>query len=138
MNAAPDQATIGAGTAHKIGELAQHTADYARAWSELFACEAELARISANCLLLAAVGVCFLVLGVVATGNALTAIVLNRWLHDWTSAFAMTLLLNCVILLGLLCAMRGWWRRLSLPRSRRALRELMQRIHESDQARPPA
>jgi H+/Cl- antiporter ClcA len=134
MNATPDQAPTASGTAYKLGELAHHTIDYARAWSDLFACEAELARISANRLLFATVWVCFFVFGIVVSGNALVAVALNRWLQGWTSALALTLLLNFAVLFGLLLAMRGWWRRLSLPRSRRALRELMQRIHEADRS----
>ena len=134
MNAAPEQAPTAAGTAYKLGELAHQSIDYARAWSDLFACEAELARISANRLLFAFVWGCFFVFGIVVSGNALAAALLNRWLQDWASALALTLLLNFAVLFGLLLAMRGWWRRLSLPRSRRALRELMQRIHEADRA----
>lgn len=131
MNAVPDQPAISEGAAHRIADLAQDTGDYLRAWSELFSGEARLARICVNRLLLAAVGVCFLVFGIVITGNVLTAALLQRWLHDWASAMACALMLNFVVLVGVLLAMRVWWRNLSLPRSRRALRELMQRLHET-------
>lgn len=131
MHAVPEQPAIRDGAAHGIGSLAHHAGDYLRAWSELFGAEAQLARICVNRLLLAAVLVCFLVFGIVVTGNVLTAAILQSWLHDWASAVAFTLLLNFVALVGVLLAMRRWWRNLTLPRSRRALRELMQHLHEA-------
>jgi hypothetical protein len=134
MNAAPEQPALSAGAAHGLGDLAHYTGDYVRAWSELFAGEAQLARVCVNRLLLAAVWACFLVFGIVIAGNLLTAAMFERWLQDWASAIALTLLLNFVVLVGLLLAMRTWWRTLSLPRSRRALRHLMQRLHETDRA----
>ena len=131
MNAAPEPALGAEDTAARIGHLARCTGDYARAWSALFADEAQLARICVNRLLFAAVWVCFLVFGIVIAGNVLSAALLERWLQDWASAVALTLLLNCCVLLALLLAMRAWWRNLGMPRSRRALRELMQRLHET-------
>jgi H+/Cl- antiporter ClcA len=134
MNTAPEQPALGDSAPHKIGDLAHYTVDYVRTWSELFAHEAELARICANRLLLATVWVCFIVFGVVVTSNALTAALFNRWLQNWASALALTLLANLVVLLLLLLGMRSWWRKLSLPRSRRALSDLIHRIHEADGA----
>src|SRR5438128_10473822 len=113
MNAAPEQPALGADAAPRISDLAHYTGDYVRAWSELFADEAQLARICVNRLLLAAVWTCFLVFGIVVAGNVLTATVLEHWLHDWASAVALTLLLNCLVLFALLLAMRSWWRNLS-------------------------
>ena len=133
MNAAPEPA-LGAGASSRMSDLAHYTGDYVRVWSELFVDEAQLARICANRLLFTALWACFLVFGIVAAGNVLAAILLNRWVHDWASAVALTLLLNSLVLLALLLAMRSWWHNLSLPRSRRALRELMQRLHETDSA----
>jgi hypothetical protein len=138
MKVAHEAPTATADTQRKISELAHHTADYARAWSELFACETQLARISAQRLVTAAVWVCVLVLGVVINSNVLTAAVLNRWMQDWASSFALTLLLNLAALFGLLLAMRYWWRRLSLPRSRRALGQLLERIGNADRERERA
>jgi hypothetical protein len=132
MNAVPEQPAIKPNAS--LGDLAHYTGDYVRAWSELFAGEAQLARMCVNRLLLATVWACFLVFGIVVTGNVLTAAMFERWLQDWASAIALTLLLNFVVLIGLLLAMRAWWRTLSLPRSRRALRHLMQRLNETDRA----
>ena len=134
MNAAPEQPALGANTSARISDLAQYTGDYVRAWSDLFVGEAQLARICVNRLLLAAVWASFLVFGIVVAGNVLAAALLERWLHDWAGAVALTLLLNFVVLVALLLAMRAWWRNLSLPRSRLALRELMQRLHETARA----
>ena len=131
MNAVPEQPATSAGATHTLGDLAHRSGDYVRAWSELFSDEAQLARICVNRLLLAAVWVCFLVFGSVVAANVLSAALLQRWLHDWASAVALTLLGNLVVLVGVLLAMRRWWRNLTLPRSRRALRELMQRLHEA-------
>lgn len=126
-----------ADTQQKISNLAHHTADYVRTWSELFACEAQIARVSARHLVSATLWVCFLMLGVVINSNAVTAAVMHRWLQDWASAFALTLLLNFVVLVGVLLAMRQWWRRLSLPRSRRALGDLLERLHDVHRECPP-
>jgi len=134
MNAAPEQPALGAGAAPQIADLAHYTGDYVRVWSELFADEAQLARICANRLLLAAVCACFLMFGIVIAGDVLAATLFERWLHDWASAVALTLLLNCLVLFALLLAMRSWSRNLSLPRSRRALRQLLQRLHETASA----
>jgi hypothetical protein len=131
MNAAPEQPALGAESSARISDLAHYTGDYVRAWSELFAGEAQLARICVNRLLLAALCAAFLVFGIIIGGNVLVAALLERWLHDWASAVALTLLIDCAVLFALLLAMRSWWRNLSLPRSRRALRELMQRLHET-------
>jgi hypothetical protein len=131
MNAVPEQPAVRNDAARALGDLAQHTGDYLRAWSELFTDEAQLARICVNRLLLATLCLCALVLGIVVAGNALAAAILQRWLHDWATAFALTLLLDCIALAVVLLAMRAWWRNVSLPRSRRALRELMQRLHEA-------
>jgi hypothetical protein len=136
MSAAPDQAAVNAETAHRIGDLVHNSFDYARAWSELFASEAEFARICAYRLIVGALVFGALVLGLVIIANALAVSALDRWLHDWVTAFALTLMLNFVFLLVLLAAMRSWWRSMSLPRSRRALRDLLSRIdHETERAR---
>ena len=137
MNAAPEPPALDPGVRHGLGELARHSGDYVRAWSELFSDEAQLARICVNRLLFSALWACFLVFGIVIAGNVLTATLLQRWLQDWASAVALTLLVNFVTLFALLLAMRSWWRNLSLPRSRRALRELMQRLHETGRASAP-
>lgn len=134
MNAAPEQPTLGADPSTRIMDLAHYTGDYVRAWSALFSDEAQLARICVNRLLFATVWVCFLVFGVVVCGNLLIATLFERWLHDWASAMAATILLDFVTMLAVLLAMRAWWRNLSMPRSRRALRELMQRLDETGRA----
>jgi hypothetical protein len=88
MNAVPEQPAVKPGVG--LGDLAHYTGDYVRAWSELFAGEAQLARMCVNRLLLATVWACFLVFGIVVTGNVLTAAMFERWLQDWASAIALT------------------------------------------------
>jgi hypothetical protein len=110
------------------GDLARHGIDYARAWSELFTSEAQLARQSAQRLLVATVCICALLPGAVIVCNVLAASMFHRWFDDWASSLALTLLLNFLVLLGLAVSIRGWWRNLSLPRSRRALCELAERM----------
>jgi hypothetical protein len=117
-----------AADAASIAELARDTSDYVRAWSALVASETRLASTSALRLALAALVIPALTLAICITVDALVAAVLNRWLHDWSSCIAVTLLLNLAGLCAVLIAMRRWWRNLSLPRSRGALTHLLQRI----------
>ena len=112
-----------------LGDLARHSVDYARTWSELFACEAQLARVSVHHLVWAMLWAGVLVLCAALAANAMVAAVANRWLQDWATALALTLLLNLAALLALLFAMRVWRQRLSLPRSRRARSDLLERIN---------
>lgn len=111
-----------------IGDLARDTSDYVRAWSALFASETRLAGTSAVRLAFAALVVPALALTICTTVDALVAVVLNRWLHDWSLCIAIVLLANLGALFALLVAMRRWWRNLSLPRSRGALTNLLERI----------
>jgi hypothetical protein len=111
-----------------VGDLAHDTSEYVRAWSALFASETRLATTSALRLVFAALVIPALALAICITVDALIVAVLNRWLHDWSSCIAITLLLNLAGLFALLASMRRWWRNLSLPRSRGALMHLLQRI----------
>ena len=120
----PEQAPATA----SIGDLAHDTSDYVRAWSGLVVSETRLASASALRLVFAALLIPALALVICITVDALVVAVLDRWLHDWSSSIAIALLLNLTGLWALLVAMRRWWRNLSLPRSRGALTQLLQRI----------
>ena len=122
---------------HNVSDLARHAGDYLHAWSDLFAGEVQFARICANRLLLGALCVCFLLGGIAITANLALIALLQHWLQDWAGAAMLTLLLDLIALGGLLFAMRSWWLNLSLPRSRRALRQLMQRLHATHRASTP-
>ena len=111
-----------------LGDLAQDTSAYVRAWSALVASETRLATASALRLVFAALVIPALALAICITVDALIVAVLDRWLHDWASCIAITLLANLVGLCALLAFMRRWWRNLSLPRSRAALTRLLQHI----------
>ena len=109
-------------------DLARDSAEYVRAWSELLASEARLAQRSVHRLVVAAACMCALILAGVATLDALVVAALQHVVHDWAGAIAITLVLDLLALLALAGVMRGWWRNLGLPRSRRALSRLMERL----------
>jgi hypothetical protein len=111
-----------------VGAVAHDTSEYVRAWSALLASETRLARVSLVRLGLAALIVPALALGICITLDAFLVTVLNRLLGDWSSCLAMVLLANLAGAYGLLVAMRRWWRNLSLPRSRGALAQLLERM----------
>ena len=138
MHAAPPQPAIGDNARHGVSGLAYDIGEYVCAWTALFSDETQVARICAYRLLLAVLWVGFLAFGAVVAGDVLVAMVLGSWLQDLTSAVAATLLLNLLALFALLLAMRAWWHKLSLPRSRRALRELMRRLHETSGTAEPS
>jgi hypothetical protein len=117
-----------------VGDLSCHAADYLHVWKELFSEEMQFAHICADRLLLGTLCVCVLLVGIAVAGNLMIAALLHRWLQDWASAAALTLLLNLGALFAQLLAMRAWLSSLSLPRSRRALRDLMQRLHATARA----
>jgi len=124
----PDQIAGAAASAASLGDVALDTSHYVRAWSALFASETRLAGASMLHLAFAALVVPALALMICATLDALLAALLQRWVHDWSSAIGIVLCLNLVALYGLLRAMRNWWRDLSLPRSRAALVQLFERL----------
>lgn len=111
-----------------VVDLAHDTSEYVHAWSALLANEMRLARVSAVRLILAGLAIPALALAICMTLDAFIAVMLNRWLHDWSSCIAITLFLDLAGLGVLLVAMRRWWRNLSLPRSRGALTRLLGRL----------
>lgn len=124
----------GVDAAQDVSDLARHAGDYLHAWSDLFSGEVQFARICANRLLGGVLCVCFLLCGIAITANLALIALLQHWLHDWAGAALLTLLLDVIALFAMLLAMRAWWLNLSLPRSRRALRQLMQRLHATHHA----
>lgn len=119
-NAACDAATL--------ASFARSAGDCAKAWTELLASETRLARASGLRLLLAALIVPVLALGAFIALDALLVMCLHALLDGWIAATAITLLIDVAALCALGLAMRRWWRNLSLPRSRKALTEMIQRI----------
>ena len=120
--------TTAAERAASLGDLATETSDYVRAWSSLFASETRLAGISVMRLVFAALVLPAVALCICIVVDALLATLLQRWLGDWASSAALVLCLDLVALVGLVAAMRSWWRNLSLPRSREALSHLLERL----------
>lgn len=125
---APSAPEDHAPAAVSFGDLAHDTSDYVRAWSTLLTSESHLARISAIRLMYAALVVPALALGICTAADGLLATLLNRWLNDWSSCIAIVLCVNVIGLVALLVGMRRWWRNLSLPRSRGALAQLLERL----------
>ncbi len=111
-----------------LENLARDTHEYVRAWSSLLTSETRLARISLVRLALAALVIPALALGICVALDALIVTALNRWLQDWSVSIAIVLGLDVAALGVLLLAMRRWWHNLSLPRSRNALTQLLDRL----------
>jgi hypothetical protein len=116
------------GATASVKDLAHSTSEYVHAWSTLVASETRLAHVSAIRLAFAALVVPAIALGICTTLDAFIAVLLQRWLHDWASCIAITLFLDLAGLCVLLVGMRRWWRNLSLPRSRGALVQLLERL----------
>jgi hypothetical protein len=121
---APAPADIGA----KLSDLATDTSNYVRAWSSLLASETRLAGASLLRLVFALLVVPALALGILLSVDALLATSLQHWLQSWVISVAIVLLLNIGCLFGLLVAIRRWWRNLSLPRSRAAFAQMLERM----------
>jgi hypothetical protein len=111
-----------------IGELARATSTYVRAWSTLLASETRLAGQSAIRIALSVLIFPAIVSAMLLASDALVASVVNHWLHDWAACIAIVLFLDLAALCALLVAMRRWWRDLSLPRSRDALVQLLEKL----------
>ncbi len=111
-----------------LSDLAHDGKDYVRCWSYLLASETRLAQSSLTRLGFAVLLLPALALTVFVSTDTLVACLLNRWLQDWSSSIAITMVVDLCCLFGLILAMRRWLRNLGLPRSRRALTQLMERL----------
>jgi len=111
-----------------LANLAIDTTDYVRAWSALFASEARLAGISMVRLAIGAIVAPAVALVICISVDALLAALLQKWWHDWAASTGAVVVFNVICFVGLLFAMRRWWRNLSLPRSRNALGHLLERL----------
>lgn len=111
-----------------LADVAHDTSEYVHAWSSLLASETRLARAGLVRLAISALIVPALALVIGVCADALIASLLHRWINDWSSCIAIVLVLNLVGLFGLIVAMRRWWHNLSLPRSRGAFSQLLERM----------
>ncbi|MEO8957831.1 MAG: hypothetical protein ABI304_02730 [Rudaea sp.] len=123
-----DPETRAQATTPSLGDVAHDTSEYVQAWTSLVASETRLARASVARLAISALLIPALALAITLCADALIAAILHRWLHDWSICLGIVLLLNLCGLFGLLVAMRRWWHNLSLPRSRGALSQLIERM----------
>lgn len=111
-----------------LRDLASDSSDYARCWSALVASESRLAQVSVVRLVFAALVLPALALAVFVSADALLTCILQRWIGDWSTSVGITVVVDLCCLYGLIVAMRIWLRNLSLPRSRRALTRLLERM----------
>lgn len=119
-----ERAAAGAATEARLINLAQESADYARAWAQLAADEATLAKSNLVRLLVVSLLVPAMATGVVVGLDALTTSMLEALLHSWSLASGIVAVSNIGLLLAMLWLLRGWSRSLSLPKSRAALARL--------------
>jgi len=107
-----------------FAEIARHTTGYVKAWTRLVSSEAAVAKANVTSILIGALLVPALAFATVMALDAVIAALLFELLHDWFFSILAVLLLDVGVLIGLLLLLRGWWRTLSLPRSREALTRL--------------
>lgn len=117
----------GDATAASLRDLVRDTGEYARTLGRLVASEAELAKINLTRLLVVGLLVPAIAGSAVLALEALLITLLARWLGDWALATGLVAAANLALLGAALWLLRGWWRSLSLPRSRAAVTSLWTR-----------
>jgi len=115
-----------------FGDLARDTAALGRAWVSLISSEAALAKGNLIRIALVALVVPAVAIGIVVGLNAVVATLVYALTPNWVIAFGSVVVLNVAVLFLLLWLLRGWWRTLSLPRSRKALTGLWSKQNDSD------
>ena len=110
--------------APSLADLARNSTRFARAWANLVASEAALARINLGRMLLVTLFIPALTVGIVAGLDGVLAGLLYHLVADWAVVFGGVAIFNLILLFCVLLVLRRWWRTLSLPRSREALTRL--------------
>lgn len=105
-------------------DLARDAWAYARAWGNLVTSEAAVARVNLVHLLVGALIVPVLAFGTVLAVDVLLAALVYEFVRDWLVAAVAVGAANIIGLVALGWLLRNWWRSLSLPHSRQALRQL--------------
>jgi len=125
----PAEAAPAAGdsTASVVGKLLHDSTEYARALGQLVASETELAKVNLVRILLVALLVPAISVGAVVALNAWLAALLAGWTSSWPIGIGAVALVNVAALALAVWLLRGWWRTLSLPRSRAALSGLWEK-----------
>jgi len=125
----PAEAAPAAGdsTAAVVGKLLHDSTEYARALGQLVASETELAKVNLVRILLVALLVPAISVGAVIALNAWLAALLARWTSSLPIGIGVVALVNIALLALSIWLLRGWWRTLSLPRSRAALSGLWEK-----------
>ena len=107
-----------------LADLARNSTRFARAWGNLVASEAALARINLGRMLLVALFIPALAVGIVAGLDGVLAGLLHHLVADWAVVSGAVAVFNLILLFCVLLVLRRWWRTLGLPRSREALTRL--------------
>jgi hypothetical protein len=114
-------------TSSVVSKLLRDSTEYARALGQLVASETELAKVNLVRIVVVALLVPAVAAGVVLALNAWLAALLAGWVASWALAIGVVALINVTALAFAVWLLRGWWRTLSLPRSRAALSGLWEK-----------
>ena len=120
-------ADAGATANASLHTLVRDSGEYARSLGQLLASEAELAKVNLLRILVVALILPAFAAGAVLGFDAMFAALLVRWIGDWAWAIGAVALFNVALLVCSFVLLRGWWRTLSLPRSRSAIVALWER-----------
>lgn len=127
-----------AGAEPSLAGFASHALDFAHAWGNLLAGEAALAKSNAVLLVAGVVLLLTLLLTTFVAVDAVIAASVFALLPNWIVATASALLVDVAAMIALLLLLRGWWRSLSLPQSRAALKRLWRTPDEREKGRQGA
>jgi uncharacterized membrane protein YqjE len=114
-------------TSSVVSKLLRDSTEYARALGQLVASETELAKVNLVRIAIVALLVPAIAAGAVLALNAWLAVLLSEWVNSWALAIGGVALIDVAALAFSMWLLRGWWRTLSLPRSRAALSGLWEK-----------
>jgi hypothetical protein len=111
-----------------VAPLIGGATDVVQAWARLLDLELALAHRSMRWLAVGALALPIVGLGVWFASSALGVVLVHAATGNWVQALALAALGQALALALLLRALRGWLRDLTLPQSRAALRQVMERL----------
>ena len=111
-----------------LRDIAHEGIEYLRNLAQLFLGEVEVARGSFTRLLIAGALIPVFLMTIWAALNFLLAALVARWLQDWLYGYLAILVVNVALVSAFVIAVKRWKRDLTLPRSRSALAQLLEKI----------